>query len=428
MNRRSFLETAFLSGAALGLPAKSWGLNDELQSLIQMQQTMDINDAGSEEFWSIVRNQYSVNPNLINLNNGGVSPQPIPVQEAHIRYYKYANEGPTYYMWRIMDQGREPLRKRLAGLIGADPEEVAINRNSSEGLNTVLFGVDLKPGDEIVLSKYDYPNMINALKQREKREGIKLVWVDLNLPSEDDEMLMQPYLSAMTKRTRMVLLTHMVNWNGQLMPVGKLSRQIRAQYPGVHIVSDSAHSFAQTVFDVDGLACDSMATSLHKWLCAPFGSGLIWIKKEKIESVWALLSAVEADGPDIRKFESLGTRSFASEMAIGAAVDFHEMIGLERKSMRLRTLKNYWMTRAEKHSRVQIYTPFGEKHSGALGVFGIDGKTPQEIEQTLFSRFGIHCVAIDYESVKGVRITPNVYTTFGDLDRLLEGISHLNKA
>jgi selenocysteine lyase/cysteine desulfurase len=425
MKRRTFLRNSFLSGAAIGVPSGLWGMQDGLAELDYLSTAIDDTDAGDEYFWSLVRNEFTVSPNIINLNNGGVSPQPKSVQEAHIRYYQFANEGPSYYMWRILDQGRESLRKRLADLAGSDPEEIAINRNATEGLNSVIFGLNLKSGDEVVLCKYDYPNMINAWKQREKREGIKLVWVDLDLPSEDKNYLINQYAKAVTSKTRVVHLTHMINWSGQLLPVKEIVQSIKR--PDVYFISDSAHSFAHVQFGVGDLGCDYMATSLHKWLCAPFGSGLLWMNKEKIKDVWALLSSPEPDSDDIRKMESLGTRSFASEMAIGAAIDFHEMIGGARKEKRLRQLKDYWMLEAKKIKGVKLYTPTHTDFSCALGVFGIEGKSPAEIEQFLFNKYGIHSVGIDYEKIYGVRITPSVYTSFKELDRLLEGINALSK-
>lgn len=426
MNRRVFLKNSFLTGGALGLSYSSWSLSDKMQELVLKSADPLLKD-DDETFWSLVRSQYSVSPNIINLNNGGVSPQPIPVQEAHIRYYKMSNEGPSYYMWRILDQGRESLRKRLGSFCGVSADELAINRNSTEGLNSVIFGLDLKKGDEVILSKYDYPNMVNAWKQREKREGIVLRWIEPSMPTTDDDQLVRAYENALTSRTKVVLLTHMVNWNGQLIPVRKVADRLRSKNKELFLISDSAHSFAQTEFNVGDLGCDAMATSLHKWLCAPFGTGLLWIRAGSISKVWALLSAVEPDGGDIRKFESLGTRSFGAEMAIGAALDFHEIIGTARKSKRLFDLKQYWMREASNIGRVRLYTPMEKSHSGALGVFGIDGIKAAEIEQHLFQKYGIHSVAIDYEDIHGVRITPNVYTNFADLDRLLEGIYELSK-
>lgn len=379
--------------------------------------------AKDEEFWQWIRMQYSINPNLINLNNGGVSPQPKPVQDAHIRFYQYCNEGPSYFMWRELDKGREPLRRRLADLAGVEADEVAINRNSTEGLNSIIFGLNLKAGDEVVLSKQDYPNMVNAWKQREKRDGIKLVWVNHDLPCEDEAKMLKTYTDAFTSKTRIVHVTHMINWTGQLLPVRKIADAAHAK--GIEVICDSAHVFAHVDFKIPDLGCDYWATSLHKWLCAPFGSGMMWIKKEKIKNVWALLSSNEPDSGDIRKFESLGTRSFASEMAINAAIDFHLLIGAERKQARLQYLKNYWASKVIDVPGVKLNTSLQPQFACALANFSITGFKPEEIESKLMEKYRIHSVAINWENIHGVRVTPNVYTSLGDLDLLVKGIKEI---
>ena len=234
---------------------------------------MPSDDETEEDFWGWVRSCYTVSPNIINLNNGGVAPQAKVVQDAHIRYYQYANEAPTYYMWQLLDQGREPLRERLAGLCGCSPDEVAINRNSTEGLNTVIFGLPLKAGDEIVLTRQDYPNMINAWKQREKRDGVRLVWVDLPLPTEDDDSIVEQYTQAFTDRTKVVHVTHLINWSGQILPVRRIADKAHAR--GIEVIVDGAHTLAHIEFKVPALGADYFASSLHKWLGAPFGSGLL---------------------------------------------------------------------------------------------------------------------------------------------------------
>jgi len=287
-SRRDFLKKAGLTAGALSLP----GIFEPIlatgfQNAVDRVNTLSPEDAASDEdFWNWVRLQYTVNPNLINLNNGGVSPQPKSVQDAHIRYYQHCNEGPSYYMWRELDKGREPLRRRLAELAGVDAEEIAINRNSTEGLNSIIFGLTLQAGDEVVVSKQDYPNMLNAWKQREKREGIKLVWVNHDLPSEDEAKLAKTYTDAFTAKTKIVHVTHMINWTGQIIPVRKIADAAHAR--GIEVICDSAHTFAHIDFKIGDLGCDYWATSLHKWLCAPFGSGMMWIKKEKIKNIWAL--------------------------------------------------------------------------------------------------------------------------------------------
>lgn len=423
MNRKHFLQKAALATAGVSLldwltPAEAEAFSNQLKKI---QYAEPATAAQAEDFWHFIRQQYTVSPNIINLNNGGVSPQPKPVQEAHIRNYQYSNEGPSYYMWRVLDQGREPLRERLAQLAGVSPLEIAINRNTTEGLNTIIFGLNLKAGDEVVLSKYDYPNMMNAWKQREKRDGIKLNWVDLNLPEESDDEIVRKYAAAVTARTKIVHITHMMNWTGQILPARKIADMAHAR--GCEVIVDGSHSFAHLTYKVSELDCDYYATSLHKWLCAPFGTGFMFIKKEKIKNVWALLSAPVPDADNIGKFEAIGTRSFAAEMAIGNAIDFQLLIGNERKEARLRYLKNYWCSKAAKLPGVKIYTSLQDNYSCAIATLGIDGMKGADVSASLFENYKIHTTGIDHEGVNGVRITPHVYTSLNDLDKLVTALT-----
>jgi len=282
-NRRKFLQragifsaTAFLS--SIGQPA--WSRN--LSTVLKEAEGISPDDLATEEdFWYHIQQSFTVSPSLINLNNGGVSPAPKTVQDAMKRYYDYSNEAPSYYMWRILDQGREPLRNNLANIAGCSPEEIAINRNSSEGLETIIFGLQLKAGDEVVAALQDYPNMINAYKQREMRDGIKMKWISLELPSEDEDYLVRQYVSAFTPKTKVVHITHIINWNGQILPVKKIANE--AHKRGIEVIVDGAHSFAHFNFKIPDLDCDYFAASLHKWLYAPIGTGVLYVKKEKIK-------------------------------------------------------------------------------------------------------------------------------------------------
>ena len=398
------------------------GLEKHLNRLENMQPEAI---SENEDFWNYIRESYTVSPNVINLNNGGVSPQPKIVQDAHIRFYQYCNEAPSYYMWRILDQGREGLRNKLADLAGVSPEEIAINRNATEGLNSIIFGLNLKEGDEVVLSKYDYPNMMNAWKQREKRDKIKLVWIDLPQPLENDAAIVKLYENAITTRTKIVHVTHLINWSGNIVPAKAIADM--AHKKGCEVIVDAAHSFGHIDFKIEDTGADYLATSLHKWLCAPFGSGLMYIKKDKIKNVWALLSSTDPDGGDIKKFESLGTRSFASEMAIGTAVDFHHTIGGKRKEDRLRFLKDYWTEKVVKLPGAKICTSLQANYSCAIANIGFDGWQAQQIEAKLFEKYKIHSVSILVEKINGIRVTPNVYTNTKDLDVLVKGLTEISK-
>jgi selenocysteine lyase/cysteine desulfurase len=353
-----------------------------------------------------------------------VSPQPKVVQEAHIRNYQYSNEAPSYYMWRILDQGREALRLKLAELCGVQSGEIAINRNATEGLNSIILGLNLKEGDEIVLSSFDYPNMMNAWKQREKRDKVKLVWIDIPQPTENDATIVKLYEDAITAKTKIVHITHMINWTGNIVPCKAIADM--AHKKGCEVIVDAAHSLGHLNFKIPDTGADYLATSLHKWLGAPFGSGLLYIKKEKIKNIWALLSSVEPDGGDMIKFESLGTRSFASEMAIGTAVDFHNAIGAERKEARLRFLKDYWTSKVAKLPKIKFYTSLKAQYSCAIATVGVEGWTAQQIDAWLFEKYKIHCVSIVHKDVvNGVRITPNVYTSLQDLDHVVKAFTEI---
>lgn len=428
MNRRDFVQKGgtFSLGGLAFLSSINKTFASTFEKQISRLENISIADSASDEdFWSWIRESYTISPNLINLNNGGVSPQPKVVQDAHIRFYQYSNEAPSYYMWRILDAGREGLRSKLADLAGVSTEEIAINRNATEGLNTIIFGLNLKAGDEVVLSTFDYPNMTNAWKQREKREGIKLNWVNIPQPLEDDKAIVELYKNAITPKTKIVHITHLMHWTGNMVPVKAIADMAHSK--GCEVIVDAAHSFAHIDYKIEDTCADYFATSLHKWLGAPFGSGLMYIKKEKIKNVWALLSAVEPDSGNIIKFESLGTRSFASEMAIGTAVDFHNIIGAKRKEERLRFLKNYWIEKTKNLPGLNLYTSLKPQYSCALTCVGFEGWKAHELDAFLYEKHKIHVVSIIHEKVNGVRITPNVYTSTKDLDVLVKALTNFSK-
>jgi selenocysteine lyase/cysteine desulfurase len=423
-DRRSFLKMAALAGAF------------STNSLFQQAHAADWDAASrsvghldegavsqNEDFWSVIQRGYSVSPQIINLNNGGVSPSPIVVQQAVERYNQLSNEGPSYFMWQILDQGREPLRQKLAHLAGTPADEIAINRNATESLNTIIFGLPLKAGDEVVGSRQDYPNMMGAYRQRAQRDGIVYKQISFDFPIEDNDAIVKAYEQAITPRTKLVHVTHMVNWVGQTMPVRQIADMAHAR--GIEVIADGAHSFGLMDFKIPDLDCDYFGTSLHKFLSAPIGSGMMWVKADKIEKLWPLTGSGDPHSSDIRKFEVLGTRSFPIEQGIGEAINFHQAIGSRRKQERIFYLKNYWATRVCELPGVTLHTSLDPKFSCAICGVSIEGMTPGALSATLFDRYKIHAVGIDYEKIQCVRVTPHVYTTIPDLDKFVGAITEI---
>ncbi|HMS67079.1 MAG TPA: aminotransferase class V-fold PLP-dependent enzyme [Saprospiraceae bacterium] len=419
-SRRSF----FKNSAALSLGAfgTSSLFNQIHAADFQKAQLYWKNDqTDNEAYWSVIQDAYSASKSdIIILNNGGVSPSPISVQVALEKYNIEAAQGPSYYMWRVQDTGREPLRARLANLAGCDVEEIAINRNATEALNTIIYGLPLQVGDEVIGTLQDYPNMIQAYKQRQLREGIVYKQISFEFPIEDDEQIVNAFRNAITPRTKLIHITHIVNWVGQILPAAKIAKM--AHEKGIEVIVDGAHSFGLLDYKIPDLDCDYFGTSLHKFLSAPVGSGMMWIKKEKISKIWPLICNSEPNGANIRKFESLGTRSFCIEQAIGEAINFHESIGSARKQERIHFLKKYWAEKALQIPRVKIHTSLNPAFSCAIAGVSIEGITPADLEQKLLKDYKIHTVAIVWENISCVRVTPHVYTKLEDLDKLVDAL------
>ena len=423
LDRRRFLSSVGkgLGLAALSSPAVASLLRDVRAASKRVARLSAEEAARDESFWFDIQQAFSVTRGIVNLNNGGVSPSPRIVTEALVRYLWQQEDATAYTMWQILEPQSETIRTGLADLFGCDREEVAITRNTSDSLEAVLFGLDLKPGDEVLTTTQDYPRMLTTLRQRERRDRIVLKTVRIPVPPKDPSEITAAYEAGMTPRTRLVLVSHMINLTGQITPVRDICEMARRR--GAETIVDGAHSFAQFRFRRDDLGCDYFGTSLHKWLHAPKGTGMLYVRRDKIKNVWPLLAAEKAQDADIRKFEETGTRSAAQRLAIGEALLFHDGVGPERKEARLRFLARHWMNQLKGLPGVRFNTSFDDRQSCALANVEIEGTEPAALCEHLFARHKIFATPIVHDEFKGVRITPSVYTTLRELDRFSEVMS-----
>ncbi|HVS10961.1 MAG TPA: aminotransferase class V-fold PLP-dependent enzyme [Planctomycetota bacterium] len=377
-------------------------------------------DARDEEAWLFVQQAFTVDRSLVNLNNGGVSPSPALVQAAMKRHLDYSNQCPPHHMWQVLEKQREGVRQRLARLFGCDGEEIAITRNASESLQTCQLGLDLEPGDEVLTSTQDYPRMLTTFEQRARREGIVLRKVSLPVPAEDDAEVVRRFAEAIGPRTRLMLVCHVINLTGQILPVRELVALGRRH--GVPVVIDGAHAFAHFPFSHADLDCDYYGTSLHKWLFAPHGTGLLYVRREKIASLWPLMGAPEGMDADVRKFEEIGTHPAANAIAIAEAVTFHEGIGPARKAARLRYLRERWARRLMESDRVRLLTSLDPRFSCGIATVAVEGIDTARLGAHLWERHRILTTPILHPEVEGLRISPSVYTTLEELDRFCEAV------
>jgi selenocysteine lyase/cysteine desulfurase len=357
------------------------------------------------------------------------------------RHLDQQNQAPPYSMWRLLEPRRETVRERIARQWRCDKEEIAFTRNASESLQILQFGFDLKRGDEVLTTTQDYPRMLTTFKQRERREGIVLRQFPLPVPCEDNDEIVRLFESNITRRTRLILMCEVVNITGQLLPVREVVAMARRH--GVPVLVDGAHGFAHFDTDFGKLDSDFYATSLHKWLFAPIGTGLLYVRKARIKEVWPLMAAgPELDG-DIRKFEEIGTHSAALYLAIAEALTFHQMIGAARKERLLRRLRDRWATRLLAHGsgpgssagsagtasahvspsgRVRLHTSLDPRFSCGIGVFQIEGIDSGALCDHLWEKHRILVTGIKHAEFEGVRVTPSVYTTGEELDRFCEAV------
>lgn len=427
IDRRSFLSSA---GKGLGLALMSsavvGSLFDDVKASVKtVAHLSPIEAAANEDFWAAIQQAFSVTRGIINLNNGGVSPSPRIVTEAFVRYTWQQEDATAYTMWQILEPQSETIRTGLAEMFGCDAEEIAITRNASESLEILLMGMDFNPGDEILSTTQDYPRMLTTLRQRELREGLKLNLVKIPVVPENIDQITEAFEKAITPRTRLILMSHMINITGQITPVKAVCEMARRR--GIETIVDGAHSFAHFDFKRDELGCDYFGTSLHKWLYAPKGTGMLYVKKDKIPKVWALMAAEDKNKNDIRKFEEIGTHSAAMRLAIGEAILFHNAIGGKRKEERLRYLSRYWMNRLKDIPKVSFNTSFDPAQSCAIGNFRIDGVDPVQLGSYLMSKHKIFTTPIVHPEFTGTRITPNVYTTLWELDRFCSVVEDVAK-
>lgn len=372
--------------------------------------------AANEDFWFEVQQAYDVDRSLLNLNNGGVAPSPRVVLDAMHRHTEFTNHLPSRHLWDVLDPQVEPVRKRLAAHFGCDAEEIAITRNASESLENCLLGIDLQRGDEVLTTSHDYPRMRQTLMQREKREGVVMKTFPVPTPPEKLSDITRLFERNMTDRTKMILVSHVINITGQILPVKEIVELGRAR--NIPVIVDGAHSFGHFPFKHADLDCDYFGTSLHKWLSAPIGNGVLYVRKSKIAGVWPLMPPPETTAADnIRKFEEIGTHPTAPRLAVAEALMFYEGIGPERKAARLRYLRDRWAKRLVNQPKVKFYTSLSPEQSCAIATVGIEGIKASDLTKHLFEKHRIWTTPIEHEHINGIRVTPNTYTTVAEVDR-----------
>jgi selenocysteine lyase/cysteine desulfurase len=422
-DRRAFLHSLAAGAATLTLPSFNPRAIRRLEEASIMSRGQPAASVAEDEaYWATIQRAFDLDRTMINLNNGGCSPAPTHVLEQMIRDLKFSNELPVEHMWNVLEPRIESVRRELALDFGCDPEEMAITRNASEANETMIFGLDLKAGDEVILTTQNYPRMKNAWIQRQRRDGIVIKWVKLDTPPRSSQYYVDQIAAAITPRTRVIETMHISFMTGYIAPVKQVVELARPK--GIQVFVDGAHAYAHFPFQRDELGADYYGTSLHKWLMAPIGTGFLYVRRDKVKSLWPLMAGGIEQEDNIRKYEEIGTHPAANHNAIAVALSFHRAIGADRKIARLRYLRDRWAKRvvAESNGRARMLTPIGPNESGAIGVVAFDGLDIAKLHGWLLHKHRIVTTPLIHEEFNGLRVTPNVYTTVEEVDRFAETV------
>jgi len=419
MDKRAFLKNMGLMGLAVPL---SFSHLAEAVAAVSELKPDDL--ATDEAFWLKVRADYDIKPDYINLENGYYCFMPRQTLEHQIEHMRNVNYEGSYYMRTVRVENKKKVANKVAEIVGCTAEEVAITRNATESLDLIIGGLPWEAGDEAVMAEQDYGAMLEHFRYVERRFGVVNRVVSVPNHPANDEEIVDLYAAAITDKTRLLMVCHMVNITGQILPIRKIVDMAHSR--GVEVMVDGAHAFSHIDFKMADLGCDYYGTSLHKWLSAPLGSGMLYVKKNKIDGIWPLLAERDLEPNDMRRLNHTGTHPVHVDLGILNAIEYQNTLGLARKEARLRFLQHYWTSRVRDVPRVLVNTPADTSRHAGIGNVGIEGIAPSDLAKTLMDKHAIFTVAINRPGVRGLRITPNVYTTTDELDVFVDAIKELS--
>ena len=421
MQKRQFIKDLVLTGIAMPLGfsgmAKAFA-NHEAQSPSVL--------AEDNAFWEQIRQQYILKPDYINLENGYYNFLPQPILNKYIEHIKEINYQGSYYMRTVQWENKQKSVIALSEIAGCSPDELIITRNTTESLDTIIGGIHWQAGDEAIMAEQDYGAMLDMFKLVSERHGVVNKMISVPNHPKDDAEIVDLYKNAITPKTKVILVSHMINITGQILPIKKIS-EMAHQY-GVQVMVDGAHAFAHIQFSIADLGCDYYAASLHKWLSVPLGAGILFVKKEHIKNIWPLFGDNEKDQNKIKRINHTGTHPVHTDLTIPDSIAYYQMIGPAKKEARLRYLQQYWTSKVKDNSNIILNTPTTPDRSCAISNVGIKNMKPAILAERLMKEHKIFTVAIDYANVQGCRITPNLYTTTKELDVFVAALKTLNKA
>ena len=416
MDKRNFIKTLGALSVSSLVPAS------ELTKIKSVSYSLP-NTKSDEELWTTVRSHYTLKDDYINLESGYYSIIPNPVLEHFIKHVKHVNIEGSYYMRNDLNKNKDRVISELAKLVGSTSDQIGITRNATESLDLVISGFQWERGDEAIYAKQDYGTMKEMFEQISSRYGVKTKIVSVPNHPKNDEEIVSIYESQITDKTKLIMICHMINITGQILPVKKICEMAHSY--GVEVMVDGAHCVGHFDFSIDEFNCDYYGSSLHKWLATPLGAGLLYVNKKNTHKIWPLLANGNTNKKDIKRLNHIGTHPVHTDLAISNSIDYTNWIGMKKKEKRMRYLQRYWSDKLRTIENVIVNTPEDLNRSCGIGNVGLSNMSPSQMSNILFEKYKIFTVAIDYANVKGCRISPNIFTTTNELDEFISAVKEM---
>ena len=416
MDKRNFIKTLGALSVSSLVPAS------ELTKIKSVSYSLP-NTKSDEELWTTVRSHYTLKDDYINLESGYYSIIPNPVLEHFIKHVKHVNIEGSYYMRNDLNKNKDRVITELAKLVGSTSDQIGITRNATESLDLVISGFQWEKGDEAIYAKQDYGTMKEMFEQISSRYAVKTKIVSVPNHPKNDEEIVSIYESQITDKTKLIMICHMINITGQILPVKKICEMAHSY--GVEVMVDGAHCVGHFDFSIDEFNCDYYGSSLHKWLATPLGAGLLYVNKNNTHKIWPLLANGNTNKKDIKRLNHIGTHPVHTDLAISNSIDYTNWIGMKKKEKRMRYLQRYWSDKLRTVKNVIVNTPEDLNRSCGIGNVGLSNMSLSQMSNILFEKYKIFTVAIDYANVKGCRISPNIFTTTNELDEFISAVKEM---
>lgn len=420
MKKRTFLKGLALAGLTTPFSRNGMAGLIEKAGQIPAEQL-----AADDDFWTAIRGNYRLKPDYINLESGYYNILPQSLLEKYLKHIREINYQGAYYMRTVQFENKKKMAAKVAGLLGCGEDELILTRNTTESLDMIISGFPWQSGDEAIMAEQDYGSMLEMFKQVSRRYGTVNKVVSVPNHPDSDEEIVALYENAITPKTKLLMICHMINITGQILPVRKICDMAHSK--GVQVMVDGAHAVAHIEVNIPELHCDYYGASLHKWLCAPLGEGMLFVKKEHIPLIWPIFAESNQPTDDIARLNHTGTLPVHSDLAISDAVDFYQSIGGAKKEARMRYLQQYWTSQVRDLPNVIVNTPKEPMRACGIANVGIRNMLPADLANTLLQKYKIYTVAIDGANVHGCRITPNIFTTTAELDVFVKALAELNQ-